>query len=400
MKPALMCCLAGVTCLSVLIPSEGRSDSPPVIDVSVDTNHGLPRVWLIPADEGARNFADKIAKTLALAGMYDPAVGTVGQQESGLSVKVSVSSDTDDHSALIELDSGRSASSRAHRLAHVSPGNEALDLARMADAIVLDLSGQRSHLSGKILFTDVSKPGSRTISRSLATGQEETVVSPKEYYARGADFGPGDHAYFAAGRIGDISSLFEENSTTPVPAKVPDQVQGVAISRAGDRIAVVAGTDTGSALYTGRFLGQLDKVSSDEVAIDPAFGPGGELAYASGPLRGPLRIMVGTEQVSPAGVWAESPSFCAGGTTPNLVYGATDGMIRFTNRIGSTRTVVRGHSPACSPDGRAVLFARDGAQAGLYIVGLDGGTPKKIRDGAASNLRWSTGRPLPPIELG
>jgi hypothetical protein len=117
--------------------------------------------------------------------------------------------------------------------------------------------------------------------------------------------------------------------------------------------------------------------------------------YAAGPAKGPLHVVVGGKVASPPGVWATSPSFCGPSTDERVAYGSTEGVVRVSTR-GATSVVTRGHSPVCSPDGRTILFSREGAAPGIYAVGLDGVTPVRIHIGAAANLRWAAGRPLPP----
>jgi TolB protein len=366
----------------------------PVVDVLVDVNRSLPRVWILPADEASKGEAESLAKVLALAGLYAPAVGKVGQKESGLSVEVKSTASADGTS--LEALSTQPSKKQTRRLAQIASATRSLDLARLVDAVILDLSGERSHLSGRILFTDTSAPGHRVVRASQATGDNERAISPPDAFARGADFGPGGLVYYAMSRPGLALALFVEGRTEPVPLKVSDHIEMVSISPQADRMAVVTGARGGSAVWQGPLLGDLTRVSTQEMALEPSYGARGQLAYVAGPANGPLRVVVGDRAVSPPGLWASSPSFCAHGATDRVAYGGTDGVIRFTDPGGATSPVIRGQSPVCSPDGRAILFSREGRDAGLYIVGLDGISPRKIRGGSGSNLRWAPGGPLPP----
>jgi hypothetical protein len=399
MKPARVTVAASVVLACLSRGTEVRAEEPEVVDVLVDVNRRLPRVWLLPADEASRGDTEALAHVLALAGLYEPVVGKVGQKESGVSVRVKVSPGKAQGQSLIEVVTSDPTSRQKRplrRLAELITASRGSDLARVADAVVEDLTGERSHLSGGILFTDLATPGKRVVKAALATGDEERTVSPPDGFARGADFGPGGRIYYAMSRPGTPLQLFVEGRSEPWPVKIAEHIEAVAISSDGEQIALVAGSHAGTSIWKGPLLGEPQRVSTEEIAVQPSFGPGGRLVYAAGAARGPLRVVLGDKTVSPPGVWATSPSFCGRGDKEAVAYGATDGVIRVTQPQGATTPVIHGQSPVCSPDGRAVLFSREGKGAGLFIVGLAGVSPKRVHSGAGANLRWAPGRPLPP----
>ena len=390
-------CLAFVLVCGVCTPPPAHAQDASVVDVPVDVNRRLPQVWILPGDAASVAAAESLAKVLAVAGLYEPTMGKPGQTETGLSVLVKASSAPAAGDVIVETIAVQpTTKQRTRRVGELVAATRAVDLARIADGVILDLTGRRSHLSGSILFTDLSSPGHRVVRASLATGQDQRLVSPPEAFARGADFGPGGRVYYAMSRAGEPLKVYAEGDATPLALPISEHVETIAISPAGDRIALVVGARSGSAVVQGPFpSGPLEVASTEELAVEPAYGPDGSLVYSAGPAKGPLRVVVAGKAASPPGVWATSPSYCGPSTDQRVVYGSTDGVIRLSSR-GATSVVAHGQSPVCSPDGRTVLFSREGATPGIYAVGLEGVTPTRIHVGAAANLRWAPGRPLPP----
>lgn len=395
MSRAFFSSVVAIATLAAAAPAGAQA--PPIVDVPIDVDRRLPRVWVLPTDDGSRDVAVRMAEILGLTGLVDATAGKPGQRESGASVTMKAARGARDGDLIVEtltFDPRRTKTTR--RIVAVSAASRPLDLARAADGVVLDLTGERSHLSGRILFTDLSRPGHRVVRVALATGEWERGVSPPDAFARGADFGPGGRIHFAMSRPGEPLRLFIEGRSEPLPTLIPGDVQTVAIAPDGESLAIAGGTTVGSSVWVGPLLGPLRVASKQELALGPSFDRDGRLAFVEGPARGPLRVVFGDRVVSPGGVWASSPASCRLGNRVRFVYGADDGLVRITELDGGTSVVVRGDSPVCSPDGRTLVFSIEGSAAGLFSVGADGVSKKRFRVGAATNLRWSTGATLPP----
>ena len=381
-------------------PAAPRSD--PEVDV-VEVGgavRSLPRVTLVPADAGAVAETKELARLVAATGLFAATTLAPGASTAGLVVRVSSSADGEKRRLeAVTTD----AKDRVHRRA-VSYGasTRALDVARLADAVLADLSGERSHLSGTLLFVDAKTPGERRVRVMLGSGAPLRDASHEGVLARGADVGPGGVVHWAAAAPGEPLRIFAEGRAEPLAVKVPGYLQSVAFAPDG-RAAVIAGDGDGGSLWVGFLEGTMKKRElGPGIALHPAFSSSGGLAYAAGPPTGPLAVYVDGKRVSGGGEWATAPSFCPESGKARIAY-MVKGGDAWTTVIrelgGDAHVVGPGAHPACSPDGRTVAIARPrrGNDAGgVWLIGEDGIAAHRVHEGEVVDLRWAPGPSLPP----
>ena len=77
-----------------------------------------------------------------------------------------------------------------------------------------------------------------------------------------------------------------------------------------------------------------------------------------------------------------------------LIFQSSGGGVIYAYDLatGALWPVTTGFDPAISPDGQTVAFVRDGGDAGLYLVDIDGGNERRIYAGSEllSSPKWST----------
>jgi len=268
-----------------------------------------------------------------------------------------------------------------------------LELARLADAVNLDLSGERSNLSGRILYTDTSVPGERTVHVMLASGTSDKMVSPAGAFAVSGDFGPGGVPFFGMGLPGQMLSIHATGVVAPLHVNVTGSLQAIAFSPDGEKAAVVSGDGSGGAVFAGHLEGIMTRLATRGMAITPAVGPAGEIAYAAGE-PGALHVFIDDKQVAPAGI---SPAFCDKGKQHRLAFAVMGGGVQIVSRDGGGFLGgVSGGTPACSADGRTLAVVRHGKSGGIFLVNDEALGAVKIHAGDAAGLRWSAGGVLPP----
>lgn len=375
-------------------PPAGGGDDVDVVEVG-GAVRSLPRVQIVPADAGSVTDANEVGKLVALTALFTAGVRKPGDAAAGLVIRVTTSS------GHIEAITTKTDGVAHRREVSPSASSRALDLARLVDGAIQDLTGTRSHLSGTLLFTDASKPGERVVRVMLASGTPIRDASPAGVLARGADIGPGGVVHFAAAAEGQLMKVFKEGQAQPIAVKVPGAVQSVAFSRDGLKSAVIVGNPEGGALWTGLLEGTMTfKDTGPGIAIGPAFGENGEMAWAAGPAQGPLRVFVDGKPVSPAGAWATMPSFCNAAGKRRVAFAIKSGSASTVEVVdldgGGGHTVATGSFPACSPDGRTIAVSRGGKTPGVFMIGDDGIASVKLKDGEAAGLKWLPGPSLPP----
>jgi hypothetical protein len=81
------------------------------------------------------------------------------------------------------------------------------------------------------------------------------------------------------------------------------------------------------------------------------------------------------------------------GLAGTLVFQAGNGGMIYAYDLASKRQwpLAPGYDPAISPDGKSVVFARDGGDQGLYLVNIDGSNSRLIFNGRSqlSSPKWS-----------
>jgi hypothetical protein len=402
--------LVGLGAFFVAVPAFAQGADEEVIEVG-GAVRSLPRVQVVPEDAGAVDAAKALGKMITSTALYVADVRKPGETVGGTAVRVSVGkdgtktrvstkttrSDSQVKSRQVTFDPSAAASSPTS----VAPKD--LEPARLADAVIEDLTGTRSHLSGQIIFTDAGTPGERRVVVMLGSGTELRVASPSGVLARGAALGINDVVHYAAAAEGQILRIFAEGHKEPLNVKVPGFLQSVAFTPDRTKAAIIAGNVEGGALYTGNLEGTMTLVDTGEgIAIGPTFGEGGELAWAAGPAKGPLRVFLDGKPISQQGAWATAPSFCNRDGKKRVAYmvknGSANTVVVTEPGVGS-HTAGSGSYPACSPDGRTIAAARPArgkSAGGVYFLGDDGVAAVRVREGEAAGLRWVKGPPLPP----
>jgi len=391
-------------------------------EVEVDVTSAvrtLPVLLLLPASEKDRAFADEVRRQIEFTGMFNtPAPQAVGINKPGLpdrnkwpglaQAAVIVEREVRaEPSFPIARSSSylRNVRDEVRLREHTEfPGTSTMTAAIVADAIMEDVTGVRSHMSGKMLVTDATTRGERAIRVLSPDGQRNRRISGFGSLARGGDFGPGGTVFFAAEDASGKLSLFREGQASSVSLRAPGYVQSISFSPDAKFVAVSMGQGNRVQTWTGADVDHLMPVDLGEgkTALSPSIAQGGEVVHAVGPTTGPMTVMVGSKAVSPPGLWTAQPAFCSTRTDKRVVYMARAGAhwdIRITSLTnGLTHTVGYGMSPSCSPDGRTVAFwalGRTSKGPGVYTVSDEGGMPHRVWSGEASGLRWAAGEPLP-----
>jgi TolB protein len=177
-------------------------------------------------------------------------------------------------------------------------------------------------------------------------------------------------------------------------------IYGAAFSQDGTHAALAIAAERTVAIFSGPSQPlRLTRASTTEMALSPDFSPTGKLAHVG--INGNFhRIYVDGRALSPPGLMASAPAFCAHPNGTRLIYTVRSGrkfdlvvsddngrnLRRLTGGAGSNTC------PACSPDGRLVAFfstrtSHEGP--GLYIMPIDRGRPQRISSFVGSSLVWA-----------
>ncbi|MBI5534991.1 MAG: hypothetical protein HY898_19845 [Deltaproteobacteria bacterium] len=391
-------------------------DEEVVVDVTTAVNE-LPVLLVVPATEADRALADEVRKQVELTGLF----ATLPMDQVGLGMPernkwpglalaaVVVGRDARTppmfplvHSTL-QL-RGVKDEARRRELTEY-PGATAMTAPTLADAIIEDALGVRAHMSGRLLVTDASTPGERSVRVLSPDGQRGRRISGFDSLARGGAFGPNGLVSYAAEDSWGKLVLFREGQRTPVPLSVPGYVQGISYAPDASHVALSMGVGSKVNTWVGTSLDQLHRIDVGErISLSASINAEGQVVHAVGSEGGPFAIFLDDKQVTAPGIWAADPSFCSLGADKRVVYMVRSGVhweVRITSvTTGLTRTVAwNALAPSCSPDGRTVAYyapAKTGKGPGIYLVSERGGTPHKVWNGQVAGLRWAKGETIPP----
>jgi len=285
------------------------------------------------------------------------------------------------------------------------PGSESVMPSTMADAVLEDVLGVRSHMSGRLVLSDASTRGERSVRSIAPDGARGRRISGFGSLARGPDFDHAMRAWFATEDRAGKLQLFMEGQATPVELGVPGYVQSVGFAPNGQHMVLSMGEGATVRTWLGPSLDQVKvlPLADDQTSLSPSVDDQGRVVHAVGPISGPFSVYVDGRRVTSPGVWTAMPSFCSTLVEDRVVYMVRAGRswhVRITSLTnGSTRTVAaNAMSPACSPDGRTVAFFSPGLYGkgpGVYLIADFGGVARKVWDGQAAGLRWRGGETLP-----
>jgi hypothetical protein len=372
---------------------------------------------IVPATQTDRGLAEEIRKQVELTGLFatvqidQVGVGTPERSKwPGLALAAAVV-ERDPRTApafpavrSVVLLRGIKDELRRRELIEY-PGAGSMTASTMADAILEDALGIRSHMSGRLLVTDASTQGERSLRVVAPDGSRGRRISGFDSLARGGDFGVGGLVSYAAEDAWGKLSLFREGQRTPVPLPIPGYVQGISYSADAAHVTLSMGVGTRVNTWVGRSIEQLRRLDVGErLSLSPSINAEGQVVHAVGSESGPFSIYVDDKPIVSGGVWAAMPSFCSAGSDKRVVYAVRSGAhwdVRITSiTTGLTRTVaMNGLAPACSPDGRTVAYyspSKGSKGPGIYLASDQGGTSHKVWTGQVAGLRWAKGEPLPP----
>lgn len=389
----------------------------PVIEISVSSQH-MPVLVVAPATVADNQLAEEVAAELQLTGLFNVKTSMSLKMSPGLperakwpaltTAAVVVSKSTRSGTfPLVTSDSHHAADADVYRRRELVeyPGSEAMTVPVISDAILADVLGVRGHMSGKLVMTDASTRGERSVRVMSPNGKRGRRVSGFGGLARGADMDHESKTWYATEDASGKLQLFKEGQSQPVQLGMPGYVQSVSFAPAGKHIVLSMGEGTRVRTWLGATADsvQMLPLPDDKTALSPSVDDQGRVVHVVGPMKGPFSVFVDSKQVTPNGVWAAMPEFCSTLIEDRVVYMVRSGRswhVRITSLTnGSTRTVAtNAMSPACSPDGRTVAFfspGKYGKGPGIYLAADMGGMARKVWDGQAAGIRWRGGEKLP-----
>jgi TolB protein len=389
----------------------------PLIEISV-TSEQMPVLVIAHATNADAELADQIAAEIQLTGLFN--VRTTASLKLGPGLPERTKWPALATAAVVVSRVNRPSTfplvtSEAHHASEADvfrrrelvqyPGSEASTVPVMADAILEDVLGVRSHMSGKIVMSDASTRGERSVRVIAPNGTRGRRVSGFGGLARGADLDHEMRAWYASEDASGKLQLFKEAQASPIQLNIPGYVQSVAFSPNGKHVALSMGEGVRVRTWLGSSVDQVQLIplAEDHTALSPSVDDQGRVVHTVGPIKGPFSVFVGDKRVTAPGVWAAMPSFCSTLIEDRVVYMTRAGRswhVRITSLTnGSSRTVATNAvSPACSPDGRTVAFFSTGLYGkgpGIYLAADFGGQARKVWDGQAAGIRWRGGEKLP-----
>jgi len=401
--------------------AERATTQPPEQEVIVEVTTAvdqLPVLLLVPATDADAALADSVRSEIELTGLFATPTPQATGMAAGVpdrskwpalttaAVVVGRTTRTSDFPVASSASYHAREKNLVRRRDLVEyPGSEAMTASVLADAILEDVLGIRSHMSGMIVMTDATTRGERSVRVTMPDGKRGRRISGFGSLARGADFGKDGQVWYAAEDTSGKLRLFREREPFPVELAIPGYVQSVASSPNRSQIVLSMGVGKRVRSWVGTSLDAMKEVATgaDQTALSPSVDDQGRVVHTMGPEKGPFSIYVGGRRLTPPGMWAAMPQFCSTVMEDRVVYmvrAGTGWNVRVTSLTsGNSRTIaVNAMSPACSPDGRTVAFFstnKSGKGPGIYLISDTGGVARKVWDGQAAGLRWRTGERLP-----
>lgn len=274
---------------------------------------------------------------------------------------------------------------------------------RVADLVIGALTGQNGSFASQMAFTS-GLGTSRRVYLMDADGNGAAAVTGSDRVPLAPAFGKDGELYYAASQRDGEYRLFT-TTRGPLPTNVRGSIYGIGFSKDRSKLALSIAVGSQIRVFVGPDAQNLSEASPIGMALRPTFTPSGLLAFAGEGKFG-QRIYVDGKPISPDGLFASSPTFCANPDGVRAVFavgvGKDTDLVSTGERGGGLSRLTQGQGrnsyPACSPDGRLVAFfstRTSGEGPGLYIMRLDGGRPKRISTLLGDSLRWD---PLPPSE--
>jgi TolB protein len=389
----------------------------PVIEISVGSQQ-MPVLVIAPATASDGKLAEDVAGELQLTGLFDVRTTTAMKLGPGLPARdkwpglttaavVVARSPRESTFPLVTSEAHHAAEKDVYRRRELVeyPGSEPMVVPVLADSIIEDVLGVRSHMSGQLLMTDASTRGERSVRVSSPDGKRGRRVSGFGSLSRGAGFDKDGRVWYAAEDASGKLQVFRERETTPLELGMAGYVQSVAFSPTASHLVVSIGDGNRVRTWLGTSVDSLQEMQlpQDRTSLSPSVDASGRVVHTVGPIKGPFSVFLGAKQVTAPGVWAAMPSFCSTLVEDRVVFMVRAGRswhVRIKSLTNEATRTVATHamSPTCSPDGRTVAFFspdKYGKGPGIYLVSDIGGRARKVWDGQAAGLRWRAGEPLP-----
>jgi TolB protein len=292
----------------------------------------------------------------------------------------------------------RGSSSALAKAYDVPAGSARVAVHQFVNEVIKWFTGAAGSFGTRLVFSATTGRGQRGLFTIDSDGSGLSRLPTASNVALAPAIGPGGNVYYAGGLPDGSYALFKVGATAPVLTQA-GLIFGVAFS--GPTMALVVSQGGQSDIFVGAGVGaSLTKKTTGGLNTHPAFGPAGQLAYASNASGSPQIYVdsgTGGKRVSQRGTYNMAPVWCndpAGGT--RVLFMGQDGatwdifsvdpsgnnMQRLTQNQGSNTY------PACSPDGRVVAFFSTRNGGGIYTSNPQGMNQQRISTTTGESLRW------------
>lgn len=273
---------------------------------------------------------------------------------------------------------------------------------RLADRVLGELTGRNGAFAGRLAVVRRAE-GDPRLYHADPDGRGLKVITPPSQLVIATAFDSRGRLHYTASSGGGAARLFRVDPSDPVPKPILVQptgaIYGVGFGADG-RMALSIAQGPRIEVWTGKDPAALTRAREGALDLHPVLGPGGRLAFA-GETRGVMRIFIDLEPVSPRWGRASAPTWCDHPDGPRLlwverssrsawIWSLRPGAGPAQKLLGVRGTIA---APACSPDGRLLVFSYDDGRAlegpGIYVGNIDVLRPKKIMPGSARALAWA-----------
>jgi TolB protein len=279
---------------------------------------------------------------------------------------------------------------------------------RVTDALLGALTGRPGGFASELTFSGRWSKN-RRIFRMDADGNGLLPLTDQKDTAITPTFGPQNRIFYLVSQDYSPFSLavYHQQRSQPVTLPFKTSIYGVSLSKDGRQMALAVADAGRSTIFVGNADGSgMKSVSTTMLSTRPVFSPTGKLSWiGGGDKQGTQRVWLDGKAVSPSGFTAGGQTFCdtedgvrlvysvsVGGGNQDLVMGDERGRVigRLTQGQGSNT------HPACSPDGRMLVFFSTRKSApGIYLMSLKSFRTQIISTQLGEGLNWAALPPAP-----